>query len=105
MPLFHQIEKRFGTVAVDKGYITTAQLIEALSIQHREYLARSARRPMGQVLLDLGYMNATQIRVVLDQMGLPLALFHLLIKSHYERALPAAQEAAQGESLSDNSNE
>ena len=87
------IEKRFGTIAIDRGYITTGQLIETMSIQHREALSRAKHRSLGQILLDLGYLNATQIHVVLDQMGLPPALFRLMIAGKHQEALPAALEA------------
>ena len=90
-----QFEMRFGTIAVDKGYITTEQLIEAMTVQHREDLSRLEHRLVGQVLLDLGYLDATQIRVVLDQMGLPMALFHLLIKTRQDQALPPAPGLAR----------
>lgn len=99
------IEKRFGTIAIDKGYITTEQLIEALSIQHREDLSRSMHRPVAQILLDLGHLNATQIHVVLDQMGLPQALYRLLIKGPHEAALPAASNADRRLAVTDEAGE
>lgn len=67
---FHGLEKRFGITAVDKGLITADQLIEAMTLQIREELAQRRHRPVGQILLELGYLDRLQVRQVLIALGL-----------------------------------
>ena len=52
-----QIEKRFGTIAVEKGFITIDQLLDALEVQVREDLAGKKHRLIGKILYDLGFLT------------------------------------------------
>jgi hypothetical protein len=70
-----QLEKRFGVIAVEKGYITADQLFEAMMIQLKENLDGWEHRLLGKILFDLGYMSSDQIREVLDEMGVSTILF------------------------------
>lgn len=70
MSVFH-LEKRFGTVAVEKKYITPSQLLEAMAIQINEDLLGTEHRLLGQILLERGHITPIQIREVLTHMGLP----------------------------------
>ena len=51
-------EKRFGFIAIKKGFITEEDLINALSIQVREDVEFGTHRLVGEILLDLDIMNA-----------------------------------------------
>ena len=62
-------EIRFGMVAVQKGFILPDQVIDALTIQISEELDEEEHRLLGEILLELEYMNASQIGEVLDEMN------------------------------------
>lgn len=63
-----RIEKRFGTIAVEKGYITIDQLMDALYIQVREDLSGKKHRLIGKILYDRGFLTIDQIERVLASM-------------------------------------
>ena len=65
-----KFDKRFGLVAIEKGYIAFEQAYEALVTQVTEELESSKRRPIGEILHEKGYMTASQIDGVLTSMGL-----------------------------------
>jgi hypothetical protein len=65
----NMIKKRFGSYAVDKGFITEDQLVEALAIQARENVKEGKHRLLGQILLDQGFITASQIDEVLETMS------------------------------------
>ncbi len=65
-------KNRFGTIAVEKGFLTTEQLMEALSIQARENVETGNHRLIGQILVDLGYMTEDQIDDVLEIINLAM---------------------------------
>jgi hypothetical protein len=67
---FKELEKRFGTIAVEKGFITAHQLTDALEIQVREDLAGIKHRLIGKILFDLGFLTVSQIEEVLGSMSL-----------------------------------
>jgi hypothetical protein len=46
------IRRQLGTILVDEGFLTTAQLDEAIAEQHR------SSKPLGQVLVELGLASA-----------------------------------------------
>ena len=60
---------RFGVVAVGKEYITLDQLSEAMKVQIEEDLGKKEHRPIGEILLSVGYMNPPQLNEVLTEMG------------------------------------
>ena len=62
-------EMRFGVVAVNRGFVTTEQIIEALNIQVREDIATGKHRKVGMILLEKGYMTMTQIDEVLNELA------------------------------------
>jgi hypothetical protein len=64
-----EIRKRFGFVAIEKGYITTEQLIEAKKLQVREEIATRRRRFIGEILLELRYMDSSECDEVLREIG------------------------------------
>ena len=61
-------DNRFGAIALRKGFITPAQLDEALAIQNRESLKEGKHRLLGQILLDRGVLTPSQIEDVLETM-------------------------------------
>jgi hypothetical protein len=63
------IDKRFGAVAAEKGFITIDQLLDALEIQVREDLAGIKHRLIGRILFDLGFLNLQQINEVVASMN------------------------------------
>ena len=58
-------EKRFGTISVEKGFITQQQLVEALNNQVVEETKNGKHLFIGEILLDLNYMTLEQIEEVL----------------------------------------
>lgn len=57
-------EKRFGIIAVEKGYITPDDLIKALAVQVREDVANGTHRLVGEILLGMDVMTVDQIEEV-----------------------------------------
>lgn len=66
-----KLDKRFGIVAIENGFITPEQLIEAMKIQVFEDLEGAKHRLVGEILLDKGYITNIQIDEVLRLMGIP----------------------------------
>jgi len=62
-------EKRFGLIAIEKGYITPNDLIEALKEQIEEDVRKRKHRLIGNILRARGKMTDEQIQDVLK--GLP----------------------------------
>jgi hypothetical protein len=65
-----KFDKRFGMLAIKKGYIAFEQAYEALVTQVSEELEKAKRRPIGEILFEKGYMTTTQVDGVLRSMGL-----------------------------------
>jgi hypothetical protein len=65
-----KLDKRFGTLAIDKGFITLENLIEAMKIQILENLQGHDHRLIGQILWEEGYIKTEQINEVLKSMGI-----------------------------------
>ena len=64
------LEKRFGVIAVQKGYITVEQLFEALKIQVMVEVNKGQHRLIGEILNDQGLMTFSQISDVEESMKL-----------------------------------
>ncbi|MBN1832508.1 MAG: hypothetical protein JW896_10395 [Deltaproteobacteria bacterium] len=60
--------KRFGVIAVEKGFITLEQLVEAMTLQIQEETEGERHRLIGQILLSLGYLTSSQIDEVMETM-------------------------------------
>ena len=65
-----KFDKRFGNVAIERGFISPMQLTEALKIQIDEESVGGYRRLTGEILLEKGYLTTNQIDEVLISMGL-----------------------------------
>jgi hypothetical protein len=68
MKLEH-LEKRFGIIAVEKGFITAEQVIEGLKIQVGEDLSIGKHRLIGRILLEQNLITLSQLDEVLDAMA------------------------------------
>ena len=68
------IKKRFGTIAIDMGYITKDQLYEALEVQKRDKFLEKKHRKIGKILVDLGFLSEKQRVVVLKTMDQSIIL-------------------------------
>lgn len=64
--MLERVKKRFGSIAIEKGFITPDQVVEALTIQVKENTEKKRFRPIGDILHDLGYLNSSQLSEVLD---------------------------------------
>ncbi len=53
--------KRFGELALHKGYLTAEQLATALAMQEHEGSREPRCRFIGEILIELGYMNEKQV--------------------------------------------
>jgi len=60
-----KMDKTFGAMAVEKGFITQGALDEALSIQMDELKAQEKARPIGRILLNEGLITMQQVGEVL----------------------------------------
>ena len=65
-----KLDKRFGALAIDKGFITLENLLEAIEIQIHENMDGSDHRLIGQILWEKGYITSEQINKVLASMGI-----------------------------------
>ena len=63
--LVEKLDKRFGIVAVESGFITREQLIEAVQIQIDDELKGAKHRLVGEILRGKEYITDTQIDEVL----------------------------------------
>lgn len=69
------LEKRFGILAVEKGFVTADHVIEALKIQVIEDMQKGKHRLIGRIFLEQGLMAISQIDEVLASIGKGLPLF------------------------------
>ena len=58
-------EKRFGVLAVEKGFVTPDELFEALRVQVQNEIEKGTHRLIGEILLDRNSMTPAQIDEVL----------------------------------------
>jgi len=68
------LEKRFGLIAVEKGYVKPENLIEALKTQVVEDMEKGEHRLVGRILLEQGLLSTEQIENILDILGKGLPL-------------------------------
>ena len=59
-------QRRFGFIAIEKGFIKADQLYEALLRQRAQETGGADRRPLGMILKDLGHLSFSQIEEVLQ---------------------------------------
>jgi hypothetical protein len=63
-----QFQKRFGFIAVEKGFITADQLVEAFKVQVLEEIDKEKHRLIGAILFEHGFITLPQIDEVLQSM-------------------------------------
>jgi hypothetical protein len=68
------LEKRFGIVALEKGFVTAGQVVEAMRIQVLEDVECGKHRLIGRILLEQGILTLTQVDEVLESLGKRLPL-------------------------------
>jgi hypothetical protein len=62
----------FGQVAVRKGYVTQAQVAEAL-VRQKEIVAQGApHKLIGMIMLEMGALGTTELIEVLREMNVPV---------------------------------
>lgn len=64
-----ELEKRFGALALEKGFITLDQLVEAMNSQVGENLRMGTHTPIGTILVEKGWLDMSQINEVLRDLG------------------------------------
>jgi hypothetical protein len=57
---------RFGMAAVQKGFVTPTQVVDAMEIQIKENFRLGIHRPIGEILKGEGFMTDSQIEQVLQ---------------------------------------
>ena len=68
--LSQKYNPRFGQIAVEKGFVTSEQVKQALLEQIEDNLAQKPHRQLGKILLEKGWMNAQQVEAVLVEISL-----------------------------------
>ena len=68
------LEKRFGVVAVEKGFVSPAQLVAAIEQQLLDDVERGVHRIIGRILVEQQVMTVEQVDEVLNAMGKGLPL-------------------------------
>ena len=63
-----QLEKRFGVLAVEKGFVSPEQIQEALEIQVTENIEKKKHRFIGTILVEQGHLKHSQTSEVLKAM-------------------------------------
>ena len=60
------VEKRFGEIAIDMGFISEEQLEEATKLQMEQDADGLEHRLIGSILYSLGYMTIQQVNEVIE---------------------------------------
>ena len=60
--------KRFGEIAMAKGFITKEQLADVMTTQVKEEIEKSIHKLIGEILLEEGVMDESQVKEVLESM-------------------------------------
>jgi len=58
--------KRFGAIAVEKGYISIEELIEALAIQVKDEIELGSHRLLGSILFEKDLISGDELQDVID---------------------------------------
>ena len=63
-----QFQKRFGLIAVEKGFITADQLVDAFKVQVMEEIEKGKHRLIGAILYEQGLISMAQIDEVVEDL-------------------------------------
>ena len=66
------LEKRFGIIAIEKGFVTPSQVLEAMETQLTENMHKNLHRSLGEILVEKGHMKRSQVKEVLSSMDMPI---------------------------------
>ena len=61
-----QVYKRFGMIAVEKGFVSKDHVIEAIMVQATENHREGRHRLIGRILMENGLLSPSQLTEVLD---------------------------------------
>jgi hypothetical protein len=61
--------KRFGAVAIEKGFITRDQFVEAMAMQIDNDLEGVESKAIGSILQAMGYMTSSEVDEVLKALS------------------------------------
>lgn len=64
-----KFNKRFGAVAIEKGFIIKEELIEAMIVQIESHLDEAEPKLVGSILNDMHHMTEQQIDEVVNSMS------------------------------------
>ena len=64
-----KLTKRFGAVAIEKGFITKDQFIDAMAMQIENDLEGAEPKNLGTILNTMGYLAEEQVTEVLAAIG------------------------------------
>jgi len=67
MKIVH-LDKRFGVIALEKGFVTADQVVDALKTQVEEDLSSGTHRLIGRILLEKQIITLSQLDEVLSSM-------------------------------------
>ena len=65
--------RRFGSTAIDRGFISKDQCVRALEIQVEESKEKGKHRLLGKILMDMKLLTQRQIDEVLNTMTLAMS--------------------------------
>jgi len=60
-----KLVKRFGAVAIERGFITRDQFVEAMAMQIDNDLEGIETKTIGSILQAMGYMTSSEVDEVL----------------------------------------
>ena len=60
--------KRFGEVAMSKGFITKEQLANVMTTQVKEEIEKSVHKLLGELFIEMDIMDESQVKKVLEAM-------------------------------------
>jgi hypothetical protein len=60
--------RRFGTIAVEMGFVTAEDIKEALNEQFNDDLSRRPHRLLGRILVEKGLMSIEEMEAVLEEL-------------------------------------
>jgi len=58
--------KRFGNIAIEKGYIILDEFIDAMTIQVKEEIEHGSHRLIGSILLENDMLTGDQLQEIVD---------------------------------------
>jgi len=62
----NQKNLRFGVIAVQKGFVTPEQVVDALTLQVKDFFSTGKHRLIGEILLDQGHIDQSQLNEILQ---------------------------------------